>query len=183
MTAVSDPQPAPGLANRLSLHDWEQLVRDHQGTIWRYVCYLGATATEADDLVQETFLALARSEFQQQSEPQTIGYLRSVVRNQLLMLRRQQRRELTSCSLDKAEAVWVEMVGERSAGPYLDALAECVESLDGRARQAIHLHYHDRAGREEIARQLVMKPEGVKTLLRRTRDALRQCVERRLKTD
>lgn len=183
MTAVSDPQPAPALATRLSPDDWEQLVHRHQETVWRYVRYLGAESSEADDLVQETFLALARSDFEQHSPAQTVGYLRSVARNQLLMLRRRQRRDAALTSLEEADAVWVEMVGETSAGPYLDALAECVETLDGRARQAIHLHYRDQAGREEIARQLDMKPEGVKTLLRRTRDTLRGCVERRLKHD
>ncbi len=183
MTAVSDPQPAPALATLLPPDDWERLVRDHQGTIWRYVRYLGADGAEADDLVQETFLALAKAEFVEESQRQTIAYLRSVARNQLLMLRRRQRRELASCSLDEADAVWTEVVGDDSAGPYLDALAECVESLDGRARQAIDLHYHQRLGREEIAAKLGMKPEGIKTLLRRTRDALRECIKRRMKTD
>jgi RNA polymerase sigma-70 factor (ECF subfamily) len=183
MTAVSDPQPAPALATLLPPDDWERLVRDHQGTVWRYVRYLGAAATEADDLVQETFLALARSDFEQQSQPQTISYLRCVARNQLLMLRRRQRRELAITTLDEADAVWTELVGDNSAGPYLDALAECVDTLDGRARQAIDLHYHQRVGREAMAKQLDMKPEGVKTLLRRTRDILRACVQRRLKDD
>jgi RNA polymerase sigma-70 factor, ECF subfamily len=183
MTAVSDPQPAPALATLLPPDDWERLVRDHQGTVWRYVRYLGADMAEADDLVQETFLALAKADFAEQSERQTIGYLRCVARNQLLMLRRRQRREVAVTTLDEADAVWSELVGDDSAGPYLDALAECVAGLDGRARQAIDLHYHQRVGREAMAKKLDMKPEGVKTLLRRTRDVLRDCVERRLKHD
>ena len=63
---------------------------------------------------------------------------------------------------------------------YLDALRECVEQLEGRCRQAIDLHYRDGAGREAIAERLEMKPDGVKTLLRRTRQVLRECVERKL---
>jgi len=44
----------------------------------------------------------------------------------------------------------------------------------------LDLQYRDRAGREEIAAQLGLAVEGVKTLLRRARAALRDCVERNL---
>lgn len=177
MTAVSEPETAP----RLDDGDWARLVRTHQASVWRYVRYLGAEANEADDLVQETFLALARAEFTEQTESQTGGYLRTVARNRLLMLRRKQNREASLVDLEMAELVWVENVGAHAGGPYLDALGECVDELDGRARRAIDLKYQDDQSREAIATQLDMKPEGVKTLLRRTRDLLRDCVERRLK--
>ena len=54
------------------------------------------------------------------------------------------------------------------------------EQLEGRARQAIDLHYRERAGRDAIADALDMQPDGVKTLLRRTRQVLRECVERKI---
>jgi RNA polymerase sigma-70 factor (ECF subfamily) len=65
---------------------------------------------------------------------------------------------------------------------YLDALRECVEQLDRRARRAVDLQYRDHAGREAIAAELDMKPDGVKTLLRRTRQLLRECIERKSNT-
>jgi DNA-directed RNA polymerase specialized sigma24 family protein len=63
---------------------------------------------------------------------------------------------------------------------YLDALRECVDGLAGRARQAIELFYHDDLGRTDIAQRLEMTEDGVKSLLRRTRDVLRRCVEGRV---
>ncbi len=45
------------------------------------------------------------------------------------------------------------------------------------------MHYRDRAGRDSIATKLSMQPDGVKTLLRRTRQVLRECIERTLKSD
>ena len=58
-----------------------------------------------------------------------------------------------------------------------------LEGLEGRAAQAIDLHYRIGASRGAIASQLAMQPDGVKSLLRRTRDVLRECVERKLRRE
>ncbi|WP_425396818.1 RNA polymerase sigma factor [Aeoliella sp.] len=172
---MSVPLPPPAVSDQMAL-----LVSHHQATIWRYVRYLGATATEADDLVQETFLAVFRSDFVHESDRQTAGYLRTTARRRLLMLRRKQSRQPSEVELESAEQVWAETMGDGPGDPYLEALDGCLEHIDGRARQAINLQYTDRLSREEIASRLDLKPEGVKTLLRRTRDALRDCIERKL---
>ena len=176
MTAVSEP-----VETRLDLAD---LVQRHQAGIWRYLRWLGADRAEADDLTQETFLAVARREFEQRSPRETAAYLRTAARNQLLMLRRRQRRQVRTVDLESAETVWAEWAGDDGSGnATLDALDACLEKLAGRAAQAINLHYREQASRNDIAKQLDMKPDGVKTLLRRTRDVLRECIERRLKSD
>src|SRR3954451_10520031 len=164
--------------------DLASLVRRHQAGVWRYVRFLGADTTEADDLTQETFLALARAEFVERDERQTAGYLRVVARNQLLALRRKQNREVSTVELEAAGSVWAAAAEpDGSLTCYLDALRGCLEALEGRVRQAVDLHYRDHAGREAIATQLGMQPDGVKTLLRRTRGLLRECVERKMKTE
>jgi RNA polymerase sigma-70 factor, ECF subfamily len=185
MTAIEERLPLVGLAAKCGEPpDFAGLVRTHQAGVWRYVRFLGAEAAEADDLTQETFLALARSEFAVRDERQTAGYLRAVARNQLLALRRKQSREICTVELDAADAVWVAAAGaDGSLNGYLDALGDCMAKLDGRAREVVELHYRDRAGREVIAKKLGMQPDGVKTLLRRTRQVLRECIERKLKKD
>ncbi|MCO6045648.1 RNA polymerase sigma factor [Aeoliella sp. ICT_H6.2] len=175
MTAVSVPLPPPAASDRMAL-----LVTRHQATVWRYVRYLGATTAEADDLVQETFLAVFRSDFVHESDRQTASYLRTTARRRLLMLRRKESRRPVEVELESAETVWAETMGDGPADPYLEALDGCLQHLEGRARTAIDLQYTDRLSREEIASRLDLKPEGVKTLLRRTRDALRECIERKL---
>ena len=144
--------------------------------------FLGADASEADDLTQETFLALAEGEFVERDERQTAGYLRVVARNQLLALRRKQNREVGTVELEAADSVWAAAAGpDGSLAGYLDALRDCVEQLEGRARQAIDLHYQDGPAARRSPTQLEMQPDGVKTLLRRTRQVLRECVERKMK--
>ncbi len=177
MTVMSKPA-----TQSLEAADLARLVQSHQASLWRYVRYLGAAATEADDLVQETFLALFRSGFNEKSKAETSSYLRTAIRLQLLMLRRHQSRQPEAAELEVAEQVWADTFADtKSENGYLGALDDCVDQLDGRAAQAIRLQYHQRASRSEMAKQLKMKSEGVKTLLRRTRDALRNCIERKLK--
>lgn len=193
MTTVSHSFPVPVshadvVATEQPL-DLADLIAEHQNQVWRYLRYLGAERPEADDLTQETFLAVARRGFEQRGRLQTASYLRTVARNQLLMLRRTQRRRISTVSFEKtafeaAESVWAaaEQTGGGFEGQVL-ALRECVDKLDGRAREVIELAYKQDLGRTEVAKRLDMKPAGVKTLLRRTRDALRKCVERATNRD
>jgi RNA polymerase sigma-70 factor (ECF subfamily) len=157
------------------------LVRAHQADVWRYLRFLGCQPAEADDLVQETFLAVLRHGFEQRSAVQTAAYLRRVARSQLLMARRKQRKAPSAVDLEAAEAAWAEMAKEGSMNDYLAALSDCLQAaVTPRDREALQLQYRDRASRAEIATRLNLAAEGVKTLLRRARSALRDCVERKL---
>ncbi len=160
--------------------DLAEIIREHQADIWRYLRYLGAEPHDADDLTQETFLAFARSEFIEQSPTQTLAYLRTIARNQLLMHRRHQGREIRTVELAAAEQVWCASIVADDTTGFLAALAECLEQLEGRVREAINGFYRDRLSREELATKLDMKPDGVKTLLRRTRELLRNCIEKKM---
>ena len=157
------------------------LVRAHQAGVWRYLRFLGCDPTEADDLVQETFLAVLREGFEVRSTAETAAYLRGVARNRLLTARRKERNSPPAVDLEAAEAVWARMAAEDGLSDYLVALSHCLEkAVSPRVRRALELQYHDRASRAQIAAELDLAVEGVKTLLRRARSALRDCVERKL---
>jgi RNA polymerase sigma-70 factor, ECF subfamily len=185
MSAIQAPPERAGSSSTpAGPENLATLIQAHQAGVWRYLRFLGAKWSEAEDLTQETFLAFIRARFVERDARQTAAYLRTVARNQLLALRRSQKREIASVELEAAESVWARVAGEDgSLNGYLDALRECVEQLIGRPRQAVELHYCDRASREAIAAELEMKPDGVKSLLRRTRDLLRECVERKINTE
>ena len=160
-----------------------ELIVQHQTDIWRYLRFLGCDHAEAEDLTQETFLAVLRSPFEQRSHGETAGYLRRVARNQLLMLRRREGREPAMAELSAAENVWAAATVEGRFDPYLAALEDCLKLVVApRAREAVAMHYSDGASREAIAEALKMTADGGKTLLRRTRAALRECIERKLRT-
>src|SRR5437867_2915957 len=68
--------------------DVARLVRDHQAGLWRYLRVLGCTASQAEDLTQETFLAVLQKPFQEFSTRATAAYLRQVARNLFISSRR-----------------------------------------------------------------------------------------------
>ena len=171
MTAVKE---------RMAL-DFETIVRQHQAGVWRYLRFLGAERSEADDLTQDTFLALFRSNFEHRTPGETSGYLRAVARNQLLQFRRRQGKELNTVQMEVAESVWAEADQDDGLAGFLSALDGCLEKLDGKARDAVDLFYRQGLGREAVGKRMEMKPDGVKSLLRRTRAILRDCVSRSMR--
>jgi len=160
------------------------LVREHQADVWRYLRFLGCDPCEAEDLCQETFLEILRRPFDRRSRPETAAYLRKVARSQMLMLRRSQGRNPVRVNLEKIEQVWAEAtqtVG--SLDPYLDALDNCLKSaVNERQCEAVDLRYRQGNSREQIAAKLEMTADGVKTMLRRARTALRECIQGKLRT-
>lgn len=172
MTAVSDPPQ--------QAFDLARLVHQHQADVWRYLRFLGASVEDADDLTQETFLAVGRTPLEERSRGETAGYLRTAARNQLLMLRRRQGRQIGTVDLAAAEEVWAAATTEGALNEFLDALGQCYETLAGRSREAIDRFYRDDKTRDQLAAEFEMSVDGVKSLLRRTRAALRDCIERRL---
>lgn len=179
MTALSEPPPVTPSQGEIL----ESLIHAHHQTVWRLLRYLGADAAEAEDLTQETFLAVLRSGYEHRSDRESAAFLRAVARNQLLMLRRRQRREVETVEIEAAESVWAARVEPHGWLPFTDALRECVGKLDGRAAQAVDLCYRQSLGRMDIATRLNMQPAGVKTLLRRTRGVLRECVEKAMRRE
>jgi len=95
-----------------------------------------------------------------------------------MSLRKAKRRPVLE-NLELADEVWSRLAGDDGGG-YFDALRECLESLEGRAREAIELRYRDDRSRTEIGQLLEIGEDGVKSLLRRTRELLRRCVEKRI---
>jgi RNA polymerase sigma-70 factor (ECF subfamily) len=155
------------------------LLRDHQASIWRYLRFLGCDEAQADDLVQETFLAVWRRPFEDRSRAATRAYLRQVALNRFRMAVRRRRARPVFSDLAAAEAAWVEHDAD-DGDAYREALRVCLEQLGERGRRAVDLRYRESASRQRIAESLGLTVDGVKTLLRRTREALRGCITRRL---
>lgn len=156
--------------------DLDELMHTHQAGIWRYLRFLGCEPAQADDLTQETFLAVYRKPIEERTPEATLVYLRTVARNLYLMSLRRARRQAIVANLEVIEEVWQQFAADEGEA-YREAMQECVETLSGRARAAIDLFYRDQRSRQEIARELEMTEDGVKSLLRRTREILRKCVE------
>lgn len=170
------------------------LMRGHQARVWAYLRLLGCDPALADDLTQETFLTVMRKGFEERDERATTAYLRGVARFLYLRDRRAQARSkevragdllINVAAADDAAADAVDRVWEKYAQGEDDAdavafLRECMELLEGRAREVVEACYRDQLSGEEIAGRLGTTLDGVKSLLKRTKRNLRECVERKL---
>ena len=105
------------------------------------------------------------------------GWLRTVARN--LWVRSFRKPPFALADLDALTAAWDGFARDDGGDEALAHLRACVELLTGRARDVVRWHYEERCSRTAIGARLGIGEDGVKSLLRRTRALLRDCVERR----
>lgn len=171
----------------------ESLIRTHQAMVYRYLRYMGATTDVAEDVAQETFFAAYKSgsvplEDASSENGRCAAWLRGVARNQLLMYFRKSRSNplssdptLLQQALDQADHVWAtELLRSGDGFDYAEALQKCLDRLQGTQRKVLDLFYAEEYSRAQIAESLSMSEDGIKSLLRRVRASLRQCVQSRL---
>jgi len=174
--SVSLPPAAPAPAAAP-----EELLQQHLLATWRYLRMHGASTHEADDLTQEAFVIALQKRATALDPAATATFLRRTARFLFLHLRRDSRpaHELA----DAVDALWDARCADDGGDGLLETLRECVAHLQGRAREAIERCYglgaDTPAARDAAADALGLQPNGLKTLLQRTRQALRACIERR----
>ena len=158
----------------------EALVRRHQAAVRGYLVDLGCPTRLLDDLVQDVFLSLLRSGFEERGAAEPAGYLRKVARHLFLKSVQRERLQPVALDVELADAAWDAFEGQDGGEGYLDALRHCLRRLRDRARGVLELRYAERLDRAAIGARLGMGEEGVKSLLARAKAVLRECVEKRL---
>lgn len=161
--------------------DPEKLIAEHYLGVWRYLKAIGCPIHLADDLAQETFVAVLRKPFELINPQSTSSYLRRVAFHLLL----EYKRKFGSTGLtDQAEILdryWTRWAGSDVSGDrVLDALGECFQRLTARAQKSLKMRFEERASREQIAADLQISQNGVKNLQQRAKAQLRQCLEEKL---
>ena len=151
------------------------LIRRHWGAVRRYLRVLGVDSAGADDLAQDVFVVALRKGLEDRGG-QTLAWLRRTARNLFLEHSRKRRPVL----LEAAEAVWHEHRDDDAERQR--ALRTCLPLLTERSQQAVRLAYGERQSWAQIATVLGMQASGVKTLLRRCRATLKECIERTMST-
>jgi len=147
----------------------ENLIRNHWAPLRRYLRILGADADAAEDLSQDVFVVALRKGLEDRGG-RTAAWLRRTARFLFLDHARKRR----PISLEVAAEVW-EQHGSHDAERQR-ALRACIPLLTERSQTA--LAYGDRQSWAEIGLALGMQASGIKTLLRRCRATLKECIER-----
>jgi RNA polymerase sigma-70 factor (ECF subfamily) len=156
-------------------------VLRHQVGLWRWLCVLGCDAARAEEHAQDALLAALHHGVDALPMADASRWLRTAARNLHRMRLRAERRRPRSLPLDDVEAAWVALRGDEDGGKAaLEALDLCLASLSARDRELVDRRYRIRQPRQAIGAELGIGDAGVKQALRRVRERLRVCIERRI---
>ena len=144
-------------------------------------CALGCDGTEADDLTQETFLAVLQRPFSHYSPAATAAYLRKVAYNRFISARRRSGRFVLMAQIEQVDRSWTRLASDDQGEALLEALSGCLGHLTERARWALEMRFRDRSSRQQIAAALGLSEHGAKNLMQRAKKQLRACIEGKLR--
>lgn len=145
----------------------EALVKAHQHTLYRAACAVLGDAHEAEDAVQDAFLAwLEKAPCCPTSAQERAWLLRVTVNNCKSRLRAPWRRR-TAPLLDTYPA----------AGPQEHAALDAVLALPPKERATVHLFYYEGYQTAEIAAILGEREGTIRSRLSRCRKKLRNLLD------
>ena len=162
-------------------YDPVALIQAHQAGVWRYLRAMGCENSLAEDLTQETFLAVLQRPFQEINAAATAAYLRKTALNLLISHERRAGKVTAVEDVEELDRTWMRWAGGDQGEALLDVLRECVKALTPRARLALEMRFRDSSSRPEIAAALEITEHGAKNLMQRAKQQLRACIESKLK--
>jgi RNA polymerase sigma-70 factor (ECF subfamily) len=194
-----DPSPAPsseGSRKGLLLSSPDLWVDRHGDVLYRYAYSRIHNHAQAEDLVQETFLAAlnARSQFKGKSSERT--WLLSILRHKLIDQFRRTCRERPAEELGAddpetdgffdSKGFWKERPDLWAPDPedllerseFWEVFQKCVAGLPGRLGVAFSLRVMDGLEPEETCNTLGVSATNLLVMLHRARARLRRCLEK-----
>jgi RNA polymerase sigma-70 factor (ECF subfamily) len=137
--------------------------------------------TDADDVLQETALALFRRFDDYDPDRSFVAWALGVAKFQVLGHRRDAARSFVTFDNELLESFTAEWTESNPSSDYrAGALEDCLGELTGRARQVLRMRYFEGFTAEEIARRTALSGTAVRMMQQRIRDRLRACVEHQL---
>ncbi|MEM9353118.1 MAG: sigma-70 family RNA polymerase sigma factor [Planctomycetota bacterium] len=172
------PQPNAGLGG----HEAFVLqIVEHQQRLYAYICSLVLNRDRARDLLQQLNVVLLEKEADFEAGTNFGAWSSKVAFYEVLAYRRRQGRdrhlfseELLSMIADEAEDVTSDLEDR------LAALRDCLDKLDEPQRQLVESRYGPGGSVKEIAKLSQKTPGAISAELFRIRNALADCIGRRL---
>lgn len=165
------------------------IIELHQARVRTFLHGFVRSRDLVDDLAQETFLTAYRRLSTFAGEAPLNSWLLSLARNHALMYLRAEGRRRQREGRKMAALLAETLANEAASGPLqverqereADALEECVRRLPPTSARLIADYYFKGRAGVEVARELGKSSGTVWSLLLRIRQALRTCIEERLR--
>lgn len=154
---------------------FELLLGRWQERLWRHAWRLCGDESAAWDVLQETWIAVARDVVRLEDAAMFPGWVYRIASNKC---RDWIRREVRRRRADEAYSEQVrEADGEAGDSPEIASLKEALARLPGQDRAILALRYEEAFDTSEIAEILGVPPGTVKSRLYYARQRLRQFLE------
>ena len=161
---------------------FDTLFDRHHGSVYNFARAMLGPGGGAEDVLQETFLSVARTAGRYAPRGRFRAWLMRIVRNRCLNRidsRRRRRAVLAESGLDVVEPACDEPTPPRraEADERTAIVRAAVAELPDRQREAISLYAFEQMTYREIAEVLNMPINTVKTLIHRARANLARALE------
>lgn len=149
-----------------------RLFDEHHAPLFRFACRLTGSATDAEDIVQESFLSLLRADCRYDPRRATLrSYLFGAVRNQALK-RLRYTNEPAENAPHPADSRSPE--SEALRAELKDAIARAVMRLPENQRAVLLLAHYEQLPLAEVAQIMDIDIGAVKSRLQRARASLKE---------
>lgn len=172
--------PSSGNAKPDATEQVQLLFVRHESAIRAFVRALQPSLSEADDVMQETFLTVSRKAATFEPGTNFVGWACGIARLKVLENLRQRKRATTL-----SEAAIIALTEDAPAPEHHTAreaaLACCLEKTTPKVRDLLWRRYSSRQSSDEMAHALGMTAIAVRMALFKARDFLRDCISNELK--
>lgn len=151
-----------------------ELVRQHHALLYRYAYRLSGSATDAEDLTQETYLQACRKLDQLRDASRAKGWLCTILRNRYLKRLRDKEPGDTRLSGTLEQIAEPNPVEADRFGIDSEQLQTALNALPESFRSPLILFYFEEFSYQEIADQMSVPVGTVMSRLSRAKAHLRQ---------
>lgn len=171
-------------------HEW---LNEHGDYLYRFALARLRDATQAEDVVQETFLAAIKSDsFGGQSSPRT--WLTGILKHKIIDVMRKGVREMNISDIQEDDANMDEFfddTGHWAEKPlawdiphdaleqkqFLSVLQQCIDKLPKKAAAIFNMRDIQELENNEICKELNISTTNAWVMLYRARMGMRKCLE------
>ena len=138
-------------------------------------------AEQAEDALQEAYVKIwQRAELFRPELGSGIGWMMTIARNQAIDLRRRSAERMSALSEEVDEATPSDDADPEALAVHSDSMTRlhsCLQELPTDRQQMIVLAYHQGWSREELSQRFQRPVTTIKTILRRSLMALKECLD------
>lgn len=159
------------------------LLMRHRTELFAYLLASVRNPHDAEDLLQDVSLAASSSWAQYRPGTPFLAWAREIARRRILDYgKRMSRRHalLEPEVLEALDAAAVAVEAEQPLEPRRDALRVCLTKVGGDARRILELRYAEKADVSRISREVGRTVQASYAILKRTKQLLRECIDRRV---